>query len=274
MRMHVIPVLGKLPVGQIKIEHLAKLLTPLRSTKPKLSKDLQVRIGAVLDHAIGNGWYTGENPAKLKYLNALLPAAAESKPHEALDYRDIPALVAELRSHSHIACHTTEFLILSGLRLNEVRLAQWKEFNLDERIWTVPADRMKGRRGKKVPHEVPLSSAMMTVINRMAGIRQNDFVFAGGASGAISESTLTRELKKLRPDVTLHGFRATFSTYLNRVGFPSEMVEHALAHSVGTTVKRAYDRQTMVERRREMMEVWADYCAGIEPGQNVVPLRA
>lgn len=273
MQKYVLPVLGKLRVADIKAEAAANILKPLRLKHPKLAADLQTRIEAVFKTAIGNDWCSGEILIKLKYIMDLLPAAAEAKSHEALDWRDMPKFMAALRPAETIGASALELLILCGLRLNEVRPAKWNEFNLEERMWTIPAERMKGATGKRKPHDVPLSSAALAVLNRMADIRVGDFVF-GGTAGAISESTMTRELKQLRRDVTLHGFRTTFSTWLNRKGFPSEMVEHALAHKVGTKVKRIYDKETMIEARREMMEVWADYCAGIEPATNVVPLRA
>lgn len=273
MRDYVLPTIGKVPVEKIKLDAVVGILKPMWLEKPKLSEDLRFRIGAVLDFAIGSEYRTGDNPAKSKHLTKLLPKRAETKPHEAIDWRDLPIFMASLRALDSIAARAIEFCILCASRRDEVRLARWDEINLEERLWTVPKERMKTR----APHDVPLSSAAMAVLHRMAAIRVNDYVFSGASSkGTVGATSMTTTIlaSLKRSDITLHGFRATFSTLLNKRGFNEQMIEHALAHTVGTKVKRAYDREKMVEERRALMEYWADYCAGVEPGQNVVPLRA
>lgn len=269
MRDHVYPKIGKLPVGKIDIDALVELLKPFNGSK--LAVDLRSRIGGVLDAAIGKKLLVGENPAKSKYLTTLLPKPAKVQKLPALAYNEIAAFMLQLRADSSITNRAMEFAILCASRRDEVREAPWSEIDMTNRWWTIPAERMKNRE----EHRVPLSGAAMAVLHQMAAIRTNDFVFPGREHGTLAEGAIHKVVTKLRPDITPHGFRSTFSTWLREeTEFDTEMGEVALAHRVGTTVAQRYQRGTMLRKRTLLMETWADYCAGVEPGLNVVPLRA
>ena len=173
-----------------------------------------------------------------------------------------------------MSARALEFLILTAARTGEVIGARWDEINLAERLWIVPAARMKA--GKE--HRVPLSSAALAIVETMAEQRQGDFVFPGGRTGQpLSNMALLMTLRRMgRGDLTAHGFRSTFSDWCaERTNFPSEVREMALAHTVGDKVEAAYRRGDLFEKRRQLAEAWAVYCAEpISTGGNVVPLRS
>ncbi len=152
-----------------------------------------------------------------------------------------------------------EFLILTAARTGEVIGARWSEIDPEERIWVVPAARMKSGR----EHRVPLSSAAITVLNRMPGAK-DDYVFAGQGPGApLSNMALLMTLGRInRGDITAHGFRSTFRDWAaERTNFPSEVVEMALAHVVEDKTEAAYRRGDLFDKRRRLMDAWANYCA-------------
>jgi integrase len=191
--------------------------------------------------------------------------------HAALPYSDISAFMAQLRGDRSVAARALEFTILTAARAGEVIGARWEEINTAERLWIVPAERMKA--GKE--HRVPLSEAAVMVLEKLAENRSGAFVFSGAKAGRpVGDSTLFDLLKRLNGDVTTHGFRSSFRDWAaERTNFPSELAEMALAHTVGDKVEAAYRRGDMFEKRRQLADAWAAYCAGTEDGDNVVDLR-
>lgn len=179
--------------------------------------------------------------------------------HAALPYRDVPGFMAELRSRPSISARAVEFTILTAARRSEALGARWDEINFDERIWAIPASRMKNRK----EHRVPLSGAAFDVLRSLYEFRSNEFVFPGVTAQRLSDASLLKMLEILgRRDLTMHGFRSTFRDWAGETTtFPSEVVEVALAHTVGSAVERAYRRGDLFEKRRELMAAWSDYCA-------------
>ena len=151
--------------------------------------------------------------------------------------------------------------------------ARWSEIDFKEKIWTVPASRMKSGR----EHRVPLSDAALAVLQQMNSLRQNDRIFPGDRRETLSDMALLMLLKRMnRSDLTAHGFRSTFRDWAaERTNFPSEVVEMALAHAVADKVEAAYRRGDRFEKRRKLMDAWASYCARAEaPTEKIVPLRS
>jgi integrase len=189
--------------------------------------------------------------------------------------------MARLREQDGIAARALEFAILTAGRTGEVIGACWREIDTIEKIWTVPAQRMKADR----EHRVPLSDRALTILQEMAPLRQSidgreggDFVFPGGRRGRpLSNMAFLMLLRRLnRGDLTAHGFRSTFRDWAaERTNFPSEVAEMALAHAVGDKVEAAYRRGDLFERRRRMMTAWATFCATPKhaPGGNVAALE-
>jgi integrase len=148
--------------------------------------------------------------------------------------------------------------------------AQWDEINLKARVWTVPADRMKGSR----EHRVPLTDAAIAVLEQMREVRQNEFMFPGDRRAMMSNMAMDMLLRRMGRDVTVHGFRSTFKDWASeRTNFPNEVSEAALAHAVGDKVEAAYRRGDMFEKRRRLMEAWAEFASERQATGLIVPLR-
>jgi integrase len=165
-----------------------------------------------------------------------------------------------------------EFAILTAARTNEAIGAKWNEINLNERLWTVPKERMKAHR----EHKVPLSEAAMAIITAMAAHKRNGYVFPGTRlNHPVGSSALKQVLRRMgRADVTAHGFRSSFRDFAaERTAFPAEIAELSLAHTVGTAVERAYRRSDLFDKRQKLMDAWAAYCAVPAENGAVMPLR-
>lgn len=275
---HINPAIGTLPIPDVDRAAVLRVLAPMWTTIPETASRCRGRIEAIIDYAIASGLREGPNPAAWKGgLQALLPkrsSIAHAKPvhFNALPYADLPEFMTELRALPGAHARAFELMVLTCTRTNEVLGAKWAEIDFQARLWTVPASRMKGRR----EHRVPLSTAALAVLDRIkeAG-RASDYLFPGRNSNApASDMALLLVLRKLGRKVTAHGFRSTFSDWVTEsTNFPTEAREMALAHRVGSQVEQAYRRTDMVERRRQLMEAWAQHC-GTQLSNNVHPLRA
>jgi integrase len=260
------PVLGDMAIEDVKTSHVVDALKPIWLSKTETASRLRGRIERVLDRAKVSELRTGENPARWKgHLEHLLPkksAVAPVKHHAALPYQDIGAFVAELRQQPGVAARAFEFAILCWSRSGEVIDMRWEELDEAERLWTVPATRMKAGR----EHRVPLCSRAMQIINEMREIRTwrpSEFVFQGARDGQpLSNMALLMLLRRMGHDeLTVHGFRATASSWCAaRTRFPAEMRELALAHTVSDKVIAAYQRDDMFEKRRRAAEAWCQFC--------------
>ncbi len=220
------------------------------------------------------GHRTGENPARWKgNLDHILPAkgaVARVEHHASLPYDDMPAFWPRLQAHDGIGARALEFAILTACRTGEVLEAEWDEIDLDTRLWTIPPDRMKAR----VEHRVPLGDQALALLRKMAAIRMGDYVFPGQRKGRpLSNMAMKMVLRRMNVDVTPHGFRSTFRTWTaERTRFPDAVAEAALAHVIDDKVIAAYQRGDLLDKRRELMGMWADYCDG-KLDETVVPLR-
>ena len=261
------PVLGGMPVAEVGTEDVLRVLQPIWTAKPETASRLRGRIEAVLDYAAARGWRRGENPARWRgHLANLLPArarVAEVVHHAALPWREIGGFVARLRQHNSTASRALEFTILTAARTGEVIGARWSEVDMEAAVWIVPAGRMKGRK----EHRVPLSSAALTVLRRMAALRPAEgdaYVFPGLRPGRpLSNMAMLKVLQRMRrADLTAHGFRSSFRDWCEEAtSTPHAVAEAALAHAVADKVEAAYRRGDLFEKRRGLMEAWAEHCA-------------
>jgi integrase len=277
LRSYVEPVFGTLPVQAIDTALVIKSVEPIWNEKPETASRVRGRIESILDWATVRGFRTGENPARWRgHLDKLLPKKSKVrrvKHHAALPYREIGALMAELRQQEGFGARALEFAILSAARTGEVMGARWDEFDLGERLWTVPAGRMKA--GKE--HRVPLSDAALAIVEDLHKLRDGDCVFQGGRAGQpISNMAMTMTLRRMgRGELTVHGFRSTFRDWAaERTGFPAEVAEMALAHTVSDKVEAAYRRGDLFQKRRQLMDAWARFCAAPAPAGKVVSFAA
>jgi integrase len=267
--------LRALPVDEVDTAAVLGVLQPLWQAKPETAFRLRGRIETVLDaaRAMGHIPRNEANPARWRgHLDKLLPKRAKLTRghHAAMDYADVPAFVAELRERQAMAAMALEFAISTAARSGEVLGARWNEIDLEAKVWTVPATRMKAGR----EHRVPLSTRALAILEKLAEAKTSDFVFAGQRPGKpLSGMALEMVLRRMKiVGVTVHGFRSAFRDWAGEeTHFPREIAEAALAHVAGDTTERAYRRGDALEKRRALMAAWANHCES-KPCSNVVPL--
>jgi integrase len=275
------PILGRLPVAEIEVGDVMRVLEPMWRGKTETAARLRGRIEAVLDYATARGWRSGENPARWRgHLANLLPAPskiAKVNHHPALLWRDIGAFMGRLAKDDGVSALALQFVILTAARTGEVIGARWSEMDLGLAVWTVPAERMKAGR----EHRVPLSDQALAVLRVVAKLRTNPradgFVFPGGKPGKpLSSMALLMLLRRMaRGDLTTHGFRSTFRDWCaEATNYPREVAEAALAHALRDKTEAAYQRGDLMEKRRCLMEEWAVFCTRPAAAAKVVPLRA
>lgn len=280
------PIIGKLPVADIGIEHVLKVLEQtcddvkgkptLWKGKTETASRVRGRIESVLDWAAARKYRGSENPARWRgNLDKLLPKKSKVRRvthHAALPYAEVGAFVRDLQGKDGFAARALEFLILTTARTGEVTGARWGEIDLEGQLWTVPADRIKG--GKM--HRVPLSPRAVAILKELGRGADDAFVFPGGKDGKpLSENALLALLKRMeRDDLTSHGFRSTFRDWAaEQTNYPREAAEMALAHVVSDKVEAAYRRGDLFEKRRRLMEDWANYCGTVAKAGSVIPMN-
>lgn len=281
------PHMGDLPVGDVATSHVMAALEPIWTTKPETASRVRGRIECILDYAKSREWREGENPARWRgHIANMLPArnrVAKVEHHAALPWRDMGTFMKVLRARDALAARALEFTILTACRTSEALCARWNELDLIAKIWTIPADRMKAGR----EHRVPLSQSALDLIDMLKPLRPEDgpegeaLLFPGNRTKRpLSQMSMLMLLRRMdRADLTVHGFRSTFRDWCSETtAYPHEMAEIALAHTVADKVEAAYRRGDMIEKRRRLMDDWAEYCAVLpsdeEGGTNVTPIRA
>jgi integrase len=241
------------------------VLEPIWRIKPETAGRVRGRIEVILDWAKSRGLRQGENPARWRgHLQYQLPARSKVrrvKHHPALPYAELPGFMAELREQEGVGARALEFTILTAARTGEIIGAKRNEANTAEKLWTVPAERMKA--GKE--HRVPLSGRALTILRDVTALQTGDdaFIFGGGKQGKpLSNMTMAAVLHRMGyANVTVHGFRSTFRDWAaERTNFPNEVVEMALAHAVSNRVEAAYRRGDLFEKRRRLMAEWSTFC--------------
>jgi integrase len=264
------PLRGR-PVNVIDTEAVLAVLKPLWQTMPETASRLRGRIEAVLDAAKAKGYRSGENPAAWRgHLSHWLPKRGKlARSHyAAMDYREVPAFVTRLREYDVISAIALEFTILTAARSGEVYGARWSELDLDAKVWTVPASRMKSGR----EHRVPLSERAVAILAKLGVARHSEYVFPSPQGRKpLSRGVMARTMERLKVEgATVHGFRSAFRDWCGEVtSFQREVAEAALAHVVGDAAEQAYRRGDALEKRRAMMEAWSQWCESA-PARNVI----
>lgn len=264
--------LRKHRVDAIATEDILAVLKPVWTEKPETASRLRGRIEQVLDAARAAGHRSGENPARWKgHLDQLLSKRQKLTRghHKALAFRDVPAFVATLRERPAIAARALEFLILTAARSGEALGARWSEVDLDAKVWTVPKERMKADR----EHRVPLSERALEILAEVKKLGSADLVFPGERPRKpLSNTSMLMLLRRMKMDITAHGFRSSFRDWAgDATTFSREVAEAALAHVVGDDTEQAYRRSDALAKRRKLMDAWARFC-GAKPAK-VVQLR-
>lgn len=281
------PLLGRVPVAEINLALVLKVLEPVWNSKTETATRLRGRLESVLDWAIARGYRSDSNPARWKgLLDKVLPApgkVARAVHHRALPYRDLPKFMDGLRSQEGVGARALEFVILTAARSGEVRGATWAEIDFEAALWTIPADRMKAQR----EHRVPLSDEAMKLLRSQRNSVGVDCIYLfpsptrrDSERGApLSDMTLTAVLRRLEVDAVPHGFRSTFRDWCaEQTEYPNEVAEMALAHTVGNKVEAAYRRGDLLDKRKRLMQDWSDYARSNVPKtggpEHLVPVVA
>lgn len=266
---HAYPVLGDMPVNDIAEADVLKVIDPLFKRIPETARRVCGRIEKVLTWCIVRGVRTNrENPARWKsHLSEAVPKARKKGPakhHRALDYKDMPAFMAEIRRHASDGSLLLQFIIYNWSRTLEARGARWDEVDFEAKRWTIAADRMKGH----VEHCVPLSEPALAILRYRKGLNDalatpGAYVFPGRKPGTpLSDAAAAEFLKRIgRTTITVHGMRACARSWgADKTNYPREVLEHALAHRIRNKTEAAYNRVSMLEKRAALMGDWAAYC--------------
>jgi len=269
------PTIGDLPVQAIDIDLVMKVLEPIWFEKTETASRIRQRIENVLDWATVRKLRKGDNPALWRgRLDKLLPKRTKVQKtvhFAAMDYKDVPEYFQSLRAKDTLASKALAFTILTATRSGEARAATRSEIN--DNVWIIPDSRMKAER----EHRVPLSDEAMKIIKEMEPFERqtDDLIFPGLAHAKpISEASLLKIVKQDHPTLTVHGFRSSFRDWCaEQTGYPREVAEAALAHTVKDKTEAAYQRSDMFEKRRKLMDSWADYCLKEQTDADVVPIN-
>ena len=263
------PELGDMSTGSVTTADIVAVLTPIWQEIPETARQLRNRICAVLDYAHAKGWRSTEAPSgngSLKVGRGLPRQIKKTQNRKAMPYVAIPSFLTALRRKPSFGRFALDLLILTGTRSQEVRLATWEEFDLDERLWTIPAEHMKRSKA----HVVPLSEAALEVLAKARAFRvdEAEVVFSGATGKAMSDMTLLKVLRDMQEPFHVHGFRSSFTDWAANEGFPNAVVEAALAHKTPDAVQAAYRRTTYLGTNKapgmrvKLMDTWGAYCSG------------
>ena len=270
---YVFPIIGRLPVAEIDLPLILKVLEPIWREVPETASRVRSRLESILGWATVRGLRAGDNPAAWSNnLKHLLPSRAKfdkRKQFAALPYKDISAFTQRLRAEQGVAARALEFTILTAARRGEVLGARWTE--IKDGLWVIPKERMKAG----VEHRVVLSAPALKLLAALP--REGAYIFAGNRPGRpLNGMSFSRLMAKLGYTVTVHGFRATFKTWASEItAYPNHVVEQALAHAISNAIEAAYQRGDLLQKRRRLMEDWAKFCGtrATRAAGDVVALR-
>jgi integrase len=269
--------LRPLPITQIDTPIILSVLKPIWQDKPETMSRVRARIAGILDYAKVVQYRSGDNPADVTVISQALPVRGKVTNHfAAIDYREIPAFVQQLREREGTGARCLEFAILCASRSAEAREAQWSEIDFDEKLWRIPPERMKSAR----EHRVPLAPEALELLRGLPreGDGDDELVFLGQQPGRpLTDLALMRVMRQLNRTAVVHGLRSSFSDWAHeRTAHSNHAIELSLAHSIGAATEKAYRRGDMLEKRRKLMEQWAAYVTSPPAKQEagtVVPMR-
>lgn len=266
------PVFGEKHVGDVTKADVLTVIEPLWLTKNETAARLRGRIESVLDFAVRREYRPeGINPAALKGLG--LPRANKVAPvehHTAVPVDEIHGFMQRLRGIEGMSSKALQFVVYTAARSGEVRGAKWDEFDFTTGVWSIPGERMKSGR----PHRVPLSPEAVALLKSVPRFEDVNLVFPGLKKQPLSDMSLTACMRRMGMDAVPHGLRSSFRDWCgDRTSTPNEVAELCLAHTVGNQTEAAYRRGDMLDRRREVMNLWAKFIETPPPKGNVRSLR-
>jgi integrase len=274
---YVYPVIGRMAVADIETAHIVRVLEPIWHEKTETATRVRSRIEAILSSAIALRYRKAPNPAAWRgHLETIFPAPAKIRPERhqpALGIDEAPAFMEALLVMDGMGARALAFTILTAVRSAEAREAVWDEIDLDNAIWTIPAERMKARR----EHTVPISAQAIELLKKLPRIEKCKFLFPSSKLKPLSDMTLSAVIKRMHSSsieqggsgyfdrrqkrvVTVHGFRSTFRDWsAERMSVPNEVCEMALAHGIKDKTEAAYRRGDLFDKRSDLMQRWADF---------------
>jgi len=259
LREYAYPHFGTKRLDTVTSADVLSALSPIWNSHPETARRVKQRIGTVMKWSIAQGWRT-DNPAEA--ISKALPKHDRSKVkhQKALPYANVANAIQRVRA-SDASLSTKlalEFIVLTATRSGETRGALWSEFDLENAEWTIPGERMKAKR----PHRIPLSQRCLEILKDAKKLSDGaSYVFPGNTKGnPLSDTTLSKLLKELGVAAVPHGFRSSFRDWAGeQTNFPREVCEFALAHVIRDKAEAAYARSDLFEKRRKLMNTWAQY---------------
>ncbi|AYL99463.1 tyrosine-type recombinase/integrase [Mucilaginibacter celer] len=271
LEQYAYPIIGQLSGSQISREHIIEILEPIWMEKTETASRLRGRIEAVLDWMKAKNYRSGDNPAAWKgNLESVFPARSKVSKvvhHAAAAWYDCPDFYAELVTVDGDSARALELCVLTAARSGEARGAKFKEFDLQRKVWTIPAERMKA--GKE--HRIPITPAVEQLLSEQKLTGPEDFLFTNYRGNPLSDMALSMVLKRMKKDFTAHGFRSTFRDWAGEETQHSrEVIEHALAHQLKDKAEAAYARGDLFQKRTKLMLDWSAF---VQSKINRIPTR-
>ena len=257
------PVVGQMKIENVTTKEIMSILEPHWLEKTDTMTKLRGRLQKVLDWATTNGYRQGLNPATWEgNLEHLLPAPSritKGKHHKSLPYSRVQWAYEVIKNSKGVGSRCLELIILTAVRSSEARQARWNEINLEDKVWRIPAERMKMGRD----FEIPLTPQMIDLLDELPRSSSTDLVFFGKNNKQLSDMTVLQVLRRNQIPCVVHGFRSTFSTWVaEQTDYPRDVRELSLAHKIGSNVELAYMRGDLMNKRRILMEEWNRYVRG------------
>lgn len=262
------PKIGNKPIDEINTQDVLEILTPIWTKKNETAKRVQGRVENILDYAAAHGYRDPVNPARWRgHLDKLLAKPSRIQKvnhHPAMPYDEVADFMAIVTGYNSMSSKALLFLILTATRTSEVLNSEWNELDLNNATWTIPADRMKANR----EHRVPLSRQAVELLSNLPRVKGNTHIFAGMKQGRpLSNMSLLQFMRGLgygpsgeQGNYVPHGFRSSFRDWTGEVtSYPRDVAEMALAHTIENKVEAAYRRGDLFEKRRAMMQEWANF---------------
>lgn len=274
LELYAFPQLGSLPVSDIEPSHVLRVLEPIWLGKTDTAKRVRQRIETVLSWATVGGYREGLNPARwqgnLDQLLAKPSKVSKVAHHRALPWQEVGLFMVDLRKREGMGARALEFAILTWARSGEVRNATWDEIDLQGKLWTISAERMKAGRA----HRVPLSKAAMVLLKSLPRHERSDLVFPAVRGGVLSDMSLSAVTKRMEVDAVPHGFRSSGKDWARTcTAYPDEVSELALAHVNSDSTRAAYARDELLPKRSRMMEEWGRFCSRVLTQAEVRAIR-
>ena len=270
LKAYAFPHIGALKVDLIETSHILSILTPIWLAKAETASRVRQRLSTVLKYCKAQKWRS-DDPANRDIIEALPKQARRPIHMKSMDYREVGTFLKEMRNSSAgiTIKLALEFLILNASRSGEVRHAKWDE--IDEKIWTIPAERMKA----KIAHRVPLTERCLEILEEAKSVSLgSDYIFYGYKKDKpLSENTFNKLIKELGFDIHTHGFRTSFKTWTQeQTNYPREVAEKQLAHSLSDKAEAAYARSDLLEKRLALLDTWTGYISDTD--SKIVSIRS